>query len=83
MFVSVHVEDLNEERERASKGLSFDEESSLAAFASISRGRRKYWDLGFLRRGGRRVCFVWRNCKRVSLVFFYFANKYMNNNAFA
>lgn len=74
MFVSVHVEDFKEERERANKGLSFDEESSLAAFASISlrrdRGRRYYWDLGFLRRQGRRVCFVWGNCKRVSVIFF-------------
>lgn len=75
------MEDLKEERERANKGLSFDEESSLAAFASISlrrdRGRRYYWDLGFLSRQGRqdrRVCFVWGNCKRVGLIIGEIAN---------
>lgn len=38
-FVSLRMEDLKEERGKANKGLSFDDESSLAAFASISLRR--------------------------------------------
>lgn len=69
------MEDLKEERERANKVLSFDEERSLAAFASISlrrgRGRRYFWDLGFLRIRGRRACFVLGEIAKDYLWYFF------------